>query len=159
MEILQRAQKGDKEALPQLRAMFDEKEEHYTESFGNMARLVQRTLIANGTGQNLTAFEGLERKLAKLREELAGPNPTPIERLLAERAAFCWLAVYDYERQYANSGSITIKQADYHQRRIDAAHRRYLSSLKMLATVRKLALPTIQLNLGLNQVNQAVVTD
>ena len=93
------------------------------------------------------------RKLARLREELAGPEPTPIERLLAERAAFCWLTVYEYERQYASRGQPPGGQAEYHQRRIDAAHRRFLSSLKTLATVRKLAVPAIQVNIAEKQVN------
>src|SRR5271165_3039069 len=35
---------------------------------------------------------------------------------------------------------LTLKQADFHLRRIDRAHRRLLSSLKTLATIRRLAL-------------------
>ena len=37
------------------------------------------------------------KKMDALRAELAGPDPTPIERLLAERAAFCWLVLWKYE--------------------------------------------------------------
>ncbi len=32
----------------------------------------------------------MSRKLAKLQAELGGPDPSPIERLLAEREALCW---------------------------------------------------------------------
>ncbi len=47
----------------------------------------------------------------------------------------------------------SINQGLYAMRRADAAHRRYLSTLRTLATVRKLALPALlQVNVG-NQVN------
>ena len=32
------------------------------------------------------------------RDELAGPDPTPLERILCERAALCWLARFIEER-------------------------------------------------------------
>jgi hypothetical protein len=153
LEVVTKAQEGDETVLPQLRAMFREDGPPLVEFLGNMAAIVERALLAGMFGTNLAAKEALVLKLAHLRKELGGPNPSPIERLLAERAAFCWLTVYEYERQYANSRNLPPKQAEHHQRRIDAAHRRYLSSLKTLATVRKLALPAIQVNIGEKQVN------
>jgi hypothetical protein len=86
---------------------------------------------------------------------LEGPNPTPIERLLAERASICWFIVNRYESAYVNSKEWTIAQADFQHRKIDKAHARFLSSLLTLARVRKLALPTLQVNIGQNQVNFA----
>jgi hypothetical protein len=38
---------------------------------------------------------------------------------------------------------------------MDRAHRRYLSAIKTLATVRKLALPVLQVNIAKKQVNVA----
>ena len=43
----------------------------------------------------------------------------------------------------------------YYQKSIDRAHRRYLSAIKTLATVRKLALPVLQVNIAKKQVNVA----
>jgi len=40
-------------------------------------------------------------------------------------------------------------------RKIDKAHDRFLSAVRTLAQVRKLALPTLQLNIGKNKVNVA----
>ena len=148
-----RAQEGDASVLPRLRAMLREDRAPFVELMGNMAAIVERGLSAGMFGKNLAAREALVRKLALLRAELAGPDPSPIERLLAERAAFCWMTVYEYERQYANSRDLPPRQAEFHQRRIDAAHRRFLSSLKTLATVRKLAPAAIQVNIGEKQVN------
>jgi len=153
LAVLTKAQEGDTSVLSQLQAMFREDGPPLVEFLGNMAALVESNLLSGMFGKDLATKEGLKRKLALLREGLAGPDPAPIERLLAERAAFCWLTVYEYERQYANSRNLPAKQAEFHQRRIDAAHRRFLSSLKTLATVRKLALPAIQVNIAEEQVN------
>ena len=49
----------------------------------------------------------------------------------------------------------TIAQADLQQRKIDKAHARFLSAVRTLAQVRKLALPTLQVNIARNQVNVA----
>jgi hypothetical protein len=46
---------------------------------------------------------------------------------------------------------MTIGQADYQQRRIDRAHRRFLSAVETLARVRKLAVPMLQVNVAKNQ--------
>ena len=47
----------------------------------------------------------------------------------------------------------TIGVASYHLRHQDSTNRRYLAALKTLATVRKLALPALRVNIGKNQVN------
>ena len=43
----------------------------------------------------------------------------------------------------------------YLQRCIDWAHKRYLSAIKTLAVVRKLAVPVLQVNIARKQVNVA----
>jgi hypothetical protein len=51
-----------------------------------------------------------------------------------------------------NLNNMTIPQSDHHQRRIDKAHRRYLSSVKALAQIRKLG-PAVQINIAEKQIN------
>ncbi len=153
MAILERAESGDNEVLPQLKAMFDDPELGLSAVFGDLAKSCEKALVAAASGRNLLFKEGLERRVRALSDELAGPRPTAIERLLAERAAFCWLALHKCEAEESRSRGVTLAQAEYQRRMIDSAHRRYLSSLKTLATVRKLALPSIQVNIGKNQVN------
>ena len=50
---------------------------------------------------------------------------------------------------------MSIQENDVHQQRIDKAHARFLSSLRTLAQVRKLALPALQVNIAKSQVNVA----
>jgi hypothetical protein len=77
------------------------------------------------------------------RDELAGPRPTPIEALLAERVMACWLAVQHAEQLYARQDVPDWCREDQHQRRIEYANRRLLNSLKSLALVRRLAVPVL----------------
>ncbi len=51
------------------------------------------------------------------------------------------------------SSDQTVGGAEYCQRRINHAHRRYLSTLRTLAQVRKLAVPMVQVNVARKQVN------
>jgi hypothetical protein len=73
--------------------------------------------------------------------------------LLVERVAICWLTVHVYEARYANAEGLTLRQAEFHERRIDAAQSRFLTAVKTLARIRKLALPALQVNIGESQVN------
>ena len=86
-EIVKRAAKGDTSTLPALRAMLQDNPAMVRQMGGELAEVAQVLVIANLTGKSLAWQEAIFRKLALIREELLGPNPTPIERLLAERAA------------------------------------------------------------------------
>jgi hypothetical protein len=120
--------------------------------YGSTARHLLGSLLQSYT-DNTPAREAVRRKVEAVQADLAGPDPTPLERLLAERAALCWLQVYRYEAVYEQARDLSIGQGDYHQRRIDAAHKRFLSAVRTLAQIRKLALPAVQINVAKNQVN------
>ena len=50
---------------------------------------------------------------------------------------------------------MSIPQSEYHQRRLDRLHRRYLSSVKSLAQIRKMGPAVLQINLAEQQINTA----
>lgn len=149
--VVARAEAGDESSLPMLRAFLDKEFEGFARV--NVEKEARHAIIEPLCGKNLMAQELIMREMRRVARELAGDKPTPIEQMLANRAALCWHIVNHYERAYAQAGSITLNQARYHQDRIDRAHKRYLSALKTLAAVRKLALPAIQVNVAKNQVN------
>jgi hypothetical protein len=60
-----------------------------------------------------------------------------------------------YETLVTRTEGLTIPQADYRLRRIDSVHKRFPSAVVTLARVRRLALPTLRVNIGTNQVNVA----
>jgi hypothetical protein len=159
--ILGRALQGDESVVPRLRELIRADPERMLRICqGDLAWFVEETAIQRMVGKkNLLFAEGMRVKLELLRAELAGPDASPVERLLAERAALCYLDVHDWELRHngaameARDGLLWDQHAQYQKMR-DRAHRRYLQALKALAHVRKLG-PAIQVNLARNQVNVA----
>jgi hypothetical protein len=81
----------------------------------------------------------------ELRALLAATAATELERLLVDRLCITWLQVYHAdvhlaERVLADAGASPAGQAA--QRRLDSAHRRFLSGVKALAVVQKLVRPS-----------------
>lgn len=104
----------------------------------------------------------LARELKEYAARLAGESPSPVELMLAETAALSWFALRLHEAHFAGASTsgegITLNQGRYHQSKIDHAHARLMKTLKTLATVRRLAVPAVQVNIARRQVNQQVVT-
>lgn len=155
-DLVRRAEAGDASTLPAIRELLAQPGA-VAGLGGDLARRAQESLITAYAGDNLLAREAIATRLEELRTELAGPSPTPVERLLAERAAVCWLHVYQLEvlsagklRQGMGAGL-----AEHFQKTLDRAHKRYLSALKALADVRRLAGPAVQVNIARKQVNVA----
>jgi hypothetical protein len=154
--LIKRAQGGDESTLPVVRQLL-QSQEAIDLLGGDLARQAERSFLSNAAGKDLAFREALAAKLARLRAELGGPNPTPLERLLVERVVACWLQVQDADIRYAQgqANSPPLAVCDFQQRRMDRAHRRYMTAIKTLATVRKLALPVLQVNIAGQQVNVA----
>ena len=91
--LLQRAENGDRTALTQVRKILDLAPGIWEET-GDIAGHAINSLVRVAASDNLLLKDSLERKLAALKDELAGQTPTPLERLLAERIAAYWLQVH-----------------------------------------------------------------
>ena len=152
-KLVDRAHQGDESTLPVLRDLLNHPAN--VESFGNIAQHAEYSLIRKLVGKDVATREGIRRKMDIMRAELAGSSPIPLERLLVERIVLCWLHVYHLECMYAGKENMTFDLGNYYQRNIDRAHKRYLSAIKTLAVIRKLALPVLQVNIANKQVNLA----
>lgn len=157
-DAIQRAREGDESGLPAVRAYLDERGPEYLEVL-DLARLSQETQIQRIVGaEDLAAQEILRGKAGGLREEVAGPDPSPLERLLADRVVMCWLQLHYAEQKYAEVAlqsvpSLDWEQEELHQKRIDRLQRRYIAAIKSLAQVRRLLGPNVQVNLAEQQMN------
>jgi len=145
-EMLERARQGDRSVLPAIREALESPD--LTEALGNFARRVQAALVESAAGGNLAMSEAMNKKLDGMRAELSRPDPTPVERQLVERVVVCWLVVHEAELRAALAAKVAPEQGPYWEKRIDRAHKRHLSAIKMLATVRKLALPAVRVNVA-----------
>ena len=92
--VLERARAGDRSAVPEVRRILGDPAQ-VDWLGGDLARQATQSVVNAAAGEDLVFREALARKLELLRDELAGPEPTPIERLLVERVVACWLHVYD----------------------------------------------------------------
>jgi hypothetical protein len=160
------AARSDPKAASQVMALFEESGtmSKMVEGAGNMAEQARLAMVKQYLGSDQLTIQLTERKMEQMRCELCGPNPTPLERLLVERIILCWFHLNSQETLAASReinrkeiGSMTLAQADHYQKQIDRAHKRYLSAIKALATVRKIQLPNVQVNIGEKQVNIGTV--
>lgn len=148
IDAIRRAEAGDQTAMAVLTREFD-RQPSLWEVMGNVAVQAEAGLILACAGDNLAFREAIRRTLARMRADLAGPEPSPLERLLVDRVVSCWLALSHAEAMYHQSlATVSLPWAEFHQRRIDRAHRRYLSAIRTLATVRGLAVPALQVSVG-----------
>lgn len=151
-QLLDRAQAGDKSTLPRLRAILADPAA-VDALGGDLARQAQTHLVIKCAAKDLMVRESLLRKVELLRAEVAGPTPSPLERLLAERVVSCWLHLHYLEAVYHGKDGIDLDLGEYYQRNIQRAQKNYLAAIKTLATVSKLAVPALQVNIAKKQVN------
>lgn len=102
----------------------------------------------------------LEVGWRQMQVDMAHPGDGALEKMLVQQVALCWLKLAYTERHhehYLTTGSTTVTQADFWERRLSAAQRRYLRACETLARVRRLQLPAVQVNIAEKQVNQVVI--
>ena len=138
--LIERVYKGDKAAIPELRAMLDAHPE-VVQAEGDLAHLAHITMIAAVASSDIVLSEVLIRRVAQMQTELEGPHPTALESLLCERIATCWLAVYLLDAasiETANGERPPENIIEQHERMKQKAHKRYIEACLALAKVRRL---------------------
>jgi hypothetical protein len=153
-DLVQRGMQGDREVLPALRSLLETQPELWRE-VGTLVTEVEQAWIQLMTGEDLVTREVLLRQLQALKAEMAGPTPTPLERLLIERIALCWLQVEQADLlAAAHPGAARVAWVEHRQDRTQA---RLLAAIKALAQVRKLLKPgpLVQVNIAQQQVNMS----
>ena len=101
--LLQRAQAGDPAVLSELRELLGSRPELWRR-LGDLAGHVEEVLVGLAAGRSLLARESVRRRMDELRAELAGPAPSPVEKLLVGRAVVCWAQCHRTARQQLLDG-------------------------------------------------------
>jgi hypothetical protein len=136
------ARRGNKKVLPMLRRALGEHPELW-QHFGNLALQTQESWLQLIAGKDLLLAETMRLHLDAMRTELAGPNPSPLDRLLVDRILATHVAVLYFEAMETTDPTAeNMRLARYRMDRRDQAHRQFLSAVKMLATVRSLVART-----------------
>ncbi|GAB4546923.1 MAG: hypothetical protein Kow0063_41460 [Anaerolineae bacterium] len=135
---------------------------HLWRTFGDLARLSAQVII-----KRLAPLPHISQSLTcawqAMQIDLGYPQASPLERLVIEQVVLCWLHLYliDCEYTAATSQPIPLDNADFWERRLSAAQRRYLRACDTLARIRKLArtTPALQVNIATHGGQQVNVLD
>jgi hypothetical protein len=84
------ANQGNARAQATLRKILDRHPELW-QDVGNLARQAEMSLVGVIAQGEFFVSEAILRQAATLRKDLAGPFPTPLERLAVERVVGAWL--------------------------------------------------------------------
>jgi hypothetical protein len=153
-DLSEKAEGGDKGAALEIREILDGSPDLAWRFIKGPGKMAESALIDEITrDEDLASKELLKHQLESMRIEVAGDNPSPLERLLAERVVATWLQVQLFDAYYAfGLKGGTISQDEHRQKRLDRAHRRHLSAIRTLAQIRKLG-PAVQINIAEKQIN------
>lgn len=163
-ELSSKAEGGDKEARGELRRALDEASPEIISQAAGLSRRAEQPLVKFIAAGDPLTEEALSRHLENMRREIAGQHATALEILLSERITACWLSVQAmdaliganiYQRSEGKEqGQVSFSLAFYRWafQWQEQTHRRYLSSIRELARVRKLQsnTPAVQVNTQIN---------
>lgn len=150
------AKAGDPESLDWVhRAFVADPTGNLAEMFGvNAAKQIERLLLFRVAGDDQVARTSLLAQVERMRKDLAGPEPSALERVLADRVALAHLALHSLELQFQREAhNLGPALADAMERRIARTNRQFNEACKTLAVVRRLAVPAIRMFVADRQVN------
>jgi hypothetical protein len=133
--LVGRANQGSPTALACLRQLLERCPEVWQE-VGNLTRHAELAWTRLIGGDNKLVLEAVKRHVARMKGDLAGPAPTPVEQLLIEQVTLSWLASRFAEISAAAPGTSSLGEAKVRFKRVESAQRRHLASLKTLTELR-----------------------
>ena len=161
-ELSRQAEDGDLEARVKLQRRVKAASPEIVAEASNLAALAETPMVKFVSAGDTLMREALPKRLALMRAEIAGENPTPLEILLSERIVSCWLLVQvvealaaqqiysRYKKEKTTLFSLPFQR--YVLKWHESASSRYLAAIKDLARVRKLQMntPNVQVNTQIN---------
>jgi hypothetical protein len=135
--IVAKAKDGDETVLPRLRELLDAHPRIW-QTYGDLGAQAEMAWVAMIAGKNLHLRECLLRKIASMKNDLAGAAASPLEQLVIGRVVVCWLQLQHADCLEAQTGGDSIHLATFKMKRQEAAHRRYLGAMGALIAYRKL---------------------
>ena len=107
--------------------------------------------LANDTAVHESVREGVVR----MRSALCSEGSSEMEQLLIEQILTCWVqcSMLGRKLEWTTTGVHEMEHGNYWDRRYTIAQARLLRTIESLARIRKLKLPSLQLNVADKQVN------
>lgn len=123
---------------------------------GELSRHIAARIIKRLAGDaDSFMAECFRHRCAEIRHDLGYDDAPAVERLLIDRIVVTWLHLHDIESVRQAEG-LSLTKAAYYDRAASLAQADHVRALTALAKVRKLALPSVQVNVTTgNQLNVA----
>jgi hypothetical protein len=148
-EIRERAAAGDTTIMPEIRELLARQTSGgvaCSKFYGDLYINARFSLAKPFIGDDLLKQTAVDQEMDSLVNELAGPNPSSLERILCERIALARYDCLNCERVFSQPlKGMSTAQALFFEAKRDRAHKRFLSACKALADVRKLLGPGVQI--------------
>ena len=143
VDTVKKANSGDKQSLAILRReLVGENANALIDIAGNLANSLEQSTLNVMLGDQQQGIRiVLLKKLDRMRAELGWNESPKLERILIERVCQTWLYLHWLEMADTQSKNRSIDLVKHESERIERAERRHLRAVKMLATIRKMALP------------------
>jgi hypothetical protein len=135
-ELVRRANQGNEACLQGLREILEQRADIWRQ-VGDVAALAERAWVELLSAGNKLLEESILRCLKELKADLAGPSPTPLERLLINYLGTTWLASQQGELAAAQMGG-SPELNRLRLRRAESAQKRFTGAVKTLSLVRAL---------------------
>jgi hypothetical protein len=138
--LLERIKAGEHSLLPELRLVLNDHPEIW-KHFGDLGQHAIDAWLTLVAGSDLGLRECLMRRIADDVRAIAGHDASRLESLMATRVVLTALQVSHADSMVALKRVESLKQEKFLADRQDRAHKRHLSSIAVLATLRRLAPP------------------
>jgi hypothetical protein len=137
--LVEQARNGNSDVLPELREILESRPDLW-QFYGDLGRGAELAWIEAIVGKDLFWRENIGRKLDQMRKDLGIDQASPLEKLLIKRISMNWVRVHhaDMAAAHAMKNSNSIKILGFWQKRLTDAERRYMASIGLLATLRRL---------------------
>lgn len=154
VEIFKKAEAGDQAALEEWKA---HPEYQHLATVFTLGIITEQKLAKKTFGSEcLVSQDYAHKELEEMRTSLGGPHPTPLEALLVEEVVLCYFMLRRSQIHLADFTRGDIADLNLREVRLDRAQNRFLASVRTLAQIRRLQIPTlVQLNVANQQVNVA----
>ena len=134
--LVEKAQRGDAEALPRIRQILDENPSIW-KNLGDVGGVAEKAWIGVLAETNPAVVESVTRRLAEMRSDLSGENPSAIEKAIVDQIVITWLQVRALEVGCANMEKNGGGKSNRAHTRLDLANKRHIAALKALADIRR----------------------
>ena len=140
-DLFAKARAGDAAVQASLRGFIATR--GWTDWLGDLGEQATRQVVKRAGGGDPVWAAGVRLKAEQMLRDLAGPNPTVIESLLARRVVNGWVATHALELDLAVREPADRRTRDLIDKMISRAQRRMSDAARDLARVRRLALPDV----------------